>query len=585
MSPPIVCDSGTLPLSRSQLKQRLRLQGGQKNRERARWFRQQFRGGTSDLRVTDVRLIGQESCEGITYFRLRLQGVVGQGSTIGEWDVLHRYSEFDKLRNELGVRDRRVGSIFPEKTGLREKIGLSACAGWRVDQRMVLLQSWLDGLVAEISSGGDGGHAILPLFRSHKLAVLHRFFGLDGEGQLLPNATLVPYSPVANLVPFLPDATLLPSAPPSTPKSSVALQSIEEDAQLQAALAASVASPGVQRKVVQVSEDPPQVHPVLASTAPSADGLTEVVSDDEDAELQAALAASVVHLRQQEAHLLGEKNTQLQAAKEASRAAQIEEENARIRSDLHLAEAVKKSEEEHRLSIDAEFKRGMSLLQANVANQEEQEKDEERKEKLARSREEEHARCTVVADSQSQALQEVTVNTEQKQSCRLEDEEQEEDHARNIVADEHDAKCKSDTEEAQRKAEEAATSWLQRAMDAAALARQFEDQGEHHPALDHYRKSVAMFTIALKKEQSEKVRSAIQQKMADFVFRANHLSDSMMAADAAEAAAILAGSAPVGVSWQATPALSERSLASPLPLSGKDDNAASLEHRALISEA
>jgi len=561
-------------------------------RQRVRWSQYAHSlfpnttGGT-DLRVTGVRLIGQESCEGITYFRLRLHAA-DQGSTIGEWDVLHRYSEFDKLRNDLGVRDRRVGSIFPEKTGF------SACAGWQVDQRMVLLQSWLDGLIAEISSGGDGSHLIMPMNRRRKVAVLHQFFGLDGEGQLLPNATLVPSAPplMEVVVPPLAIAAAAEEAAtktaPSTPESSVAMQNTEEDAELQAPLAASIAPPDVQREVVTVEVDA-QLQAAFTSTAASADGLTEVVSAEEDAELQAALAASVAHSRQGESHLLAEEDSQLQAAMEASRVAQTLDKDARIRSDMHVAEALKKSKEEHRLSIDSEFQRGMALLQAKAAKEKEEEKEDE----LARCKEEDYARCTAAAETQSKMLQEVTLKAEQEQAWRL---EQEED-ARRKVADEHDAKCRSDKEEAQRKAEEAEKSWLQRAMDAAALARQFEDQGEQHPALDHYRKCVAMFTIALKKEPSERVRSAIQQKMADLVLRANHLSDTMMAADAAQAATILAGSAAVGACLQGGyPSGSEpvaigasgfpaRSLASESPPFGQDDNAASRVHRALIPEA
>jgi len=63
-------------------------------------------------------------------------------------------------------------------------------------------------------------------------------------------------------------------------------------------------------------------------------------------------------------------------------------------------------------------------------------------------------------------------------------------------------------------------SWLQQAVDMAGQAHQNDIK---HRALEQYRKSAALFAMALKQEKSEKVQAQLQLKMEEMIRRAEEL--------------------------------------------------------------
>merc|ERR1719326_2398502 len=95
------------------------------------------------------------------------------------------------------------------------------------------------------------------------------------------------------------------------------------------------------------------------------------------------------------------------------------------------------------------------------------------------------------------------------------------------VEQEQEAQRRAEQEEAARRKAQAEKSWLQQAIDMAGQA--FENDYKHR-ALDQYKKSAALFAIALKQEGNEKVKAQIQLKLEEMLRRAEELSGASGAA-------------------------------------------------------
>jgi len=172
------------PASRKQQVLQARFLRHQANHQTFRKLRSKVSGffGGDEVLVASATIVKREEHEGVTYFRLRCQSRNRQDLI---WDVIRRYNEFLNLKQELGVRDGRVGSSFPEKTWF------SKCEGQVLEDRQHNLQIWIAGLLKEFDTFGDGRHTLITWGRNSKLASLHRFLGLTPDGQLLPHACLL----------------------------------------------------------------------------------------------------------------------------------------------------------------------------------------------------------------------------------------------------------------------------------------------------------------------------------------------------------------------------------------------------------
>merc|ERR1711957_1131773 len=73
----------------------------------------------------------------------------------------------------------------------------------------------------------------------------------------------------------------------------------------------------------------------------------------------------------------------------------------------------------------------------------------------------------------------------------------------------------------------------------AGAGKELEDQCQAEEAFECYKKSVALFTLAQRKETAQKVRDAIQLKIEDLTSRSAQLSEAVMAAEAAQVVKIM----------------------------------------------
>jgi len=439
-------------------------------RESGRWLRKGFmkvatlgpKEPESDMHVQSLQVDGHEEHDGVTYFRIRVKSRDGGL----EWHVRHRYSDFDKLREKLDVKDNLVGSIFPRKT-------LSSCKGQEIQQRQQILQTWLDGLIAEFSSGGDCHHALLPLYRTSSLATLHSFCGVDGIGCLLPNATLAPVAPMSEAM-AMERGLFWASAPP------LSVEALEEDA-----------APISDRRLYQTA--------LLAS----------VLGEDPTARPHMVEREAV-----QESATAGTEDEQVSAALEASVASHaLEDASRRARDAENLAAACRAEELLLRQKMEQAETERIALEKAEAEEAE---------------RQVEEARRTAEEDARRKA--------EEEEKARL---VAEQDALRK--AEEEAARSKAEEEEAlRRKAEEEANKpYLEQAVNMAGAGKQLEDQGQTEEACDCYKTSIALFTLAQRKEKSQKVRDAIQLKIGDLTTRSSQLSEAAMAAEAARVAMIM----------------------------------------------
>lgn len=462
-------------------------------RENVQWLRQGLmkvatlgQGVGSGMCLQSAQVDGHEERDGITYFRIRVKSADGR-----EWHVYNRYSAFEKLRMELGVRDKRVGSIFPKKTWGR------SCSFEQVEQRQQVLQIWLNGLIAEFSSGGNGRNMLLPVFRTRALACLHSFCGVDGIGRLLPDATLVEVGLAGAVTEKY--GVFQPSAPPlsvevadeddaalaAIPEAAQGRTSVAtEDQQLRAALAASIASAALDEEARSAW---------YAAEAEAACRAEEILQSQQEEEAEAESIAAEVLVRQK--------------AEEEQAACKAEEQ-------LQSQKEAEESEAEHL---------AMEVLEKQRAQAEAAERQAEE------AREAEETREKSADDARQKA--------EEEEQRRLVAEE--EDALRK--AEEEAARSKAEKEEALRREaeEEAKKPYLEQAMNIAGAGKELQDEGRTEEALDRYKKSIALFTLAQRKEKAPKVHDAIQLKIEDLTARSAQLSDVLVAAEAAQAAKIM----------------------------------------------
>jgi len=491
MAPPTAPIMGAYhgALSASQQRSMQKHDGRQSRRENARWFRKRLmkvatlgQGLESGMHVQSVQVDGHEEHDGITYFRIRVKG--GDGK---EWHVHHRYSDFEKLRKGLGVRDKRVGSIFPQKHWF------SSCKGQQIEQRQQVLQIWLAGLISEFSFGGDGRHKLLPVFRASGLVKLHSFCGVDGIGRLLPYATLDHW-------------VFLPSAPP------LSVEAVEEEDAAPVAMS-DVTAQGPQITWLVLGEDPTaRSHRVNREAAQ--EGATV---GTEDEQLRAALDESVA------THALEEESRRARDAEKVEAACRAEELLLRCWGPEVLAR--QKAQEE-----EAACRAEEPLLRQT---EEEAEAERVALEALAKQR----------AEAEEAELQVEEARRKAKDDARrkAEEEEKAEEDDALLKAGEEAARSKAEEEEGlRRQAEtEANKSYVEQAMNMAGAGKELEDQGQTEDASDCYKKSIALFTLALRKEKAPKVRDAIQGKIEDLTTRSTQLSEAVMAAELAQVAKIM----------------------------------------------
>lgn len=561
------------------------------NRETARWWRTSLQKvatlgqGAEGVYVTSVQVEGHEEREGVTYFRLRLRAKDGS-----QWHVLHRYSDFDSLRNELGVKDKRVGSVFPQKTWF------TCCTGPELEKRRQILQIWLDGLMAEFSAGGDGRHTLLPFNRSKKLATLHSFLGVDAQGRMLPNARLLPSAtPAAPALVAQPgeDGVIRASAPPMEVASEDAAEApmaLSEEEQYKAALAESLATHASEEEARRKRD----------AEATDALKTLDVVKEQETALLEKQKSDDeelVRRLAEEEAEEEAMRRTEVEAM---SKADAWSEEVRRIvraeeaRQKAVAEEAMRRAEEEARqkaleevarLAAEEELRRKAEEEEARHLAEEEQARRQAEEEEARRKAEEEairaaeeQARRETEAEARRRAEEKARQRAEEEENARRQAEEEEarrkaeeaeeaqrlavEVAARRKAEEEEEARRKAEVEEARRKAEEEEEArrkaeaqdaarrkaeefskkpLLEQAMILAGEARQMEDNGQLEEALGQYKQCLSLFTLAQRKEKGQKIRNAIQVKITDFTGRINQLSDVVQAADAARVAELLGG--------------------------------------------
>jgi len=478
---------------------------GENQRENARWWRKRIMNAMSvvglndqakvanGMHVASVQVESQEVHDNVTYFRLRVCGASG-----AQWHVLRRFSEFVCLRKQLGVRNHRVGTIFPQKTWFT----MVNTALFHRKQREGLLQIWIDGLLREFATGGDGCNSLIATRWTSKLMTLNHFFGVDSNGRLLAHARLAQAAPA--IVQAAPEASALAEAG----------LAIEDAAPVHSTLAPSAWAAASAPLLVAVAV------PVLAPAALEAvadAALAEVpvarTADEEDEEFRAALAASVASHAEEQARQKVMEEARLAAEEEESRS------NAKAALERMAAEA---EESRRSAQLAAEESRRSAQLAA----------EEEAARVIAERAEAKRIKNAEMLAKRREMEQEI-------QARRKADEEE----ARR-KAEEEDAKRKVEEEETRRKAEEQARKpWLEQASDLAGLARHLEEQGHTEQALDLYKKCIAMLMTAWKKETSEKVKGAIQEKVADMMRRTKELTAVIEAAEVAE---MLSVPVPVG---------------------------------------
>jgi len=254
-----------------------------------------------------------------------------------------------------------------------------------------------------------------------------------------------------------------------------------------------------------------------------------------------------------------EEKRQIEAvlAASAEEARRKTEADARLDSDLQAA--IDASMELERLRARDEADRGVAFLEGRQKVEEEEARrkaaEEEAKvlERLAKlkAEQEEAKRKAEEAEARSKAEAEEARQGAEEEKAKLKASEletarrktQELEEAKQKAQEEAESIRKAEEEEAARKAQvDAGKSWLERAMDSAGHARQLEDQGQTQEAMEQYNKCLELFGLVCKKEKSERVRTAIQEKMQDLKSRADGLSEIVMSTEASEAADILAGS-------------------------------------------
>jgi len=477
-------------LTSSQHRQMRKVLGKDKQRANARWFREGVMDTMSEVGLYDkakaangmyvasVQVVAQEVHDDVTYFRLRVSGSSG-----AQWEMLHRFNDFYSLRKQLGVRDQRVGTIFPQKTWFT----WGSETDLLLQQRQGLLQIWIDGLLREFATGGDGRNSLIAINWTNKLMVLHSFFGVDSTGNLLPHA--------------MSTALATPSALAEAP------QAIEHTLPADSLLAPSpwsdASAPPMQETVAATVMSPTALE--AAADAAVVEVPVSVTADDEDEEFRAALAASATsHAEEQARHKVVDYE-RLVAEEEASRS------NAKAALE--------------RMAVEAEESRRSAQLAA----------EEEAARLIAEKAEAKRIKNVEMLATRRQMEEEIQARRKA---------EEEEAHRK---AEQEDAKRKVEEEEMRRKAEEQAKKpWLEQALDMAGLARQLEDQGQMEQALDHYKKCIAAFMMAWKKETSEKIKGAIQEKVADMTRHTKELTAVITAAEVARVAEIMSVLVPVG---------------------------------------
>lgn len=247
---------------------------------------------------------------------------------------------------------------------------------------------------------------------------------------------------------------------------------------------------------------------------------------------------------------------------EAVLAASAEEDRQRKAADTQLdsdtAAAIEASKELERLRIRDEADRGMAFLDAKqkLEDEEAMRKAAEEKakvlERLAklkaeqeetkRKAEEEESKRAAQAEEAIRALEQEEAKRKAEQLEIARQKHRETQEAKQKAQAEEEARRKAEEEEAMRKAAaDAGKTWLELAVDSAGQARQLEDLGQTKQAMEQYKKSLELFGYVWKKEKSERVRAAIQEKIQDLKGRADKLSDALMAVEASQAADILAG--------------------------------------------
>mmetsp|Transcript_72865 Transcript_72865/g.126492 ORF Transcript_72865/g.126492 Transcript_72865/m.126492 type:complete len:490 (-) Transcript_72865:142-1611(-) len=364
------------PLSRSQASQLSRLQRNADGRANAQWIRTTVWGSHGVL-VQSAEILGHGKVQGETFLRLRMTGAENPSL---KWDVLRRFEDFENLRYSLGVLDKRVGCIFPQKQGWLSSWFTTATDA-ELGQRIQLLQGWMNGLLIEFQSGGDGRNSLIPMNRANKLVTLHRFFGIEANGTFLPGTAPVEDTSAAAVA-----ALIEPSAPTG--------------------------------QVVVTGIPIPEAY-MAEPTAPPTQTLQE-----EDAELKAVLAASKAAKDGDDARLQAEEEAQLQADLEAIQKA--EEEEAKLKAEearrkAEEAEAQRKAEEEEAVKKALEEER-IKAEQAYAFYKAEQEKAEEERRKEEARLEEEKARLEEEKRQEEARLEEERLKAEEEARLKAEEE-------------------------------------------------------------------------------------------------------------------------------------------------------------------
>mmetsp|Transcript_119531 Transcript_119531/g.338286 ORF Transcript_119531/g.338286 Transcript_119531/m.338286 type:complete len:527 (+) Transcript_119531:78-1658(+) len=453
------------PLSRSQVIKTANLQRHETWRQSARRFRMgvmNLTGAKNGVLIQSATIIGHEEHDGTTYFRLRM---CATDEGYREWEVLRRYNQFKLLHDELGVRDKRVGSIFPKKTGL------FSCRDGALGQRVIFLQNWTDGLLKEFAAGGDGRNSIFPINRTGKLLALHKFFGIDLAGRLQPDATFAVFDAPPRQEGLVDVAQ--PSAPP-------------------------IAAPGA----VPVPLAPPRVaghvEGALLPEAPEIDrGHSSGPISSEGIVVQGVLvpmAEPSPETSEAQRRSAEMEEAQMRAAHEASLRMQREEADAQRRREL---EDVRKAEEESlRLAAEIEAKR--------AAEEEEQ----------LRLRAEEEQRLCAEADARAKAEEEEAARrkAEEEREERLRAEAEEEERLRAEEELRRQAEEEEEEEARLKAASKDERSWLQKAVDLERSARDLEAAGRVDEATQVFKNCAELFKFLVKREKNARVKEMLRAR-------------------------------------------------------------------------
>lgn len=307
-------------------------------------------GAKNDVLISSAEILGLEEHDGTTYYRLLMTST---DESFGQWEIIRRYSEFRALHDELGAKDKRVGGLFPHKTGF------FSCKDGALGQRSQLLQGWIDGLIADFSSGGDGKN-IIPVNRSRKSEALHKFFGVDLEGRLQPDAVEV--SPGALVEPSESQAIyglLLPEGGEEGPlgeDTDVQIRNremAEEDEQLQADLLA-VRQAEEAEEARRKADEEAQLRADLEAIR-ELEEREAMLKAQEELQLQSereAESKAAAEAEEAERLKVEEEETKRRIAEEEERLKAEEEEEARLTAEAEEAERIKAEEEERQASAE-----------------------------------------------------------------------------------------------------------------------------------------------------------------------------------------------------------------------------------------